>query len=200
MITKTQEKEQARLLRQQGLSLAEISKKIEIPKSTVRSWVKDIELTEGQIKNLETKGNSINTMKRISAMNVERFRNLRKQYQEEGKQYALKNDLLHLKGCMLYWAEGAKSRGTCKFANTDPHMITLFKGFLDKTFDLDKSKYSVHVNYYTNNGLTLEDIENYWLNLLDLPRSCLRKSTAKNDLKEVVKKVVVTNTHMEFVI
>lgn len=36
---------------------------------------------------------------------------------------------LHLAGCMLYWAEGAKSRNTIEFANSDPNMVRLFCRF-----------------------------------------------------------------------
>ena len=34
-------------------------------------------------------------------------------------------DPLHLAGCMLYWAEGAKGAQPIKFSNSDPHMVRL---------------------------------------------------------------------------
>jgi hypothetical protein len=36
-------------------------------------------------------------------------------------------------------------------------------------------KVSLRLNVYTNNGLSIEEIEEHWLSALDLPRACLRK-------------------------
>jgi hypothetical protein len=37
---------------------------------------------------------------------------------------------------MLYWAEGAKSRNTIRFTNSDPHMLVLFKRFLTEALTI----------------------------------------------------------------
>jgi hypothetical protein len=76
---------------------------------------------------------------------------------------------------MLYWAEGAKARNQVKFANSDANMLRLFRDFLVRCMGVDPQSISLRINVYTNNGLSIEQIEGHWLSLLDLPRSCLRK-------------------------
>ena len=78
---------------------------------------------------------------------------------------------------MLYWAEGAKTRNTVKFVNSDPHMLRLFLRFLRKCLGVDAQRFRISLNVYTGNGLSVLEIERYWLDLLQLPRSSLRKHT-----------------------
>jgi hypothetical protein len=76
---------------------------------------------------------------------------------------------------MLYWAEGSKSRNTVSFSNSDPQMLSLFRRFLVEALRVDPADVSLRLNVYTGNGLSIEEIEGYWLTLLDLPRVSLRK-------------------------
>ena len=78
---------------------------------------------------------------------------------------------------MLYWAEGSKDRNAAIFSNSDPRMIRFFRRFLTERLDVPPNRLSVRLNVYTGNGLSIEEIETYWLKALDLPRSCLRKHT-----------------------
>jgi hypothetical protein len=76
---------------------------------------------------------------------------------------------------MLYWAEGAKRRNTIQFTNSDPHMLVFFRRFLVEGMAIEPDEIVMSINVYTNNGLTIEEIERYWLDLLELPRSSVRK-------------------------
>lgn len=78
-------------------------------------------------------------------------------------------------GCMLYWAEGAKDRNTIKFCNSDPKMVRFFCEFLRGSLGIPSRRFSLRLNLYTNNGMTIQEVEEFWLDLLDLPRSSLRK-------------------------
>jgi hypothetical protein len=76
---------------------------------------------------------------------------------------------------MLYWAEGAKGRNTIDFTNSDPRMLVLFRCFLTDAMAIERDEILLAINVYTNNGLTIEEIERYWLELLDLPATGARK-------------------------
>ena len=76
---------------------------------------------------------------------------------------------------MLYWAEGDKSRNTVKFSNSDPRMLVVFRRFLTEALAVEIDEILMSLNVYTNNGLSIEEIEVYWLDLLELPRSSVRK-------------------------
>jgi hypothetical protein len=78
---------------------------------------------------------------------------------------------------MLYWAEGSKSRNSAQLANSDLHLVRFFKDFVVECFGVPNDEFSVRLNVYTGNGLSVFDIETYWLNSLELPRGCLRKHT-----------------------
>jgi hypothetical protein len=79
---------------------------------------------------------------------------------------------------MLFWAEGKKNRNYLSLVNSDPDMLTFYMRFLRECLHIDDEDVVVHINCYSNNGLTVEDVENYWLKILQLPRTCLRKTVA----------------------
>ena len=81
---------------------------------------------------------------------------------------------MHMSGCMLYWAEGSKERNVVKFANSDLAMLRFFAQFLKECFGVKPHEFRIRLNVYTNNGLKLRQIEDHWLNGLELSRSSLR--------------------------
>jgi hypothetical protein len=106
---------------------------------------------------------------------------------------------------MLYWAEGAKGRNCVKFANSDPQMVLLFRRFLTDSLGIDRDDVLLSINAYTNNGLSIEEIEHFWLRLLNLRPRAVRKHTlnhmptsssgrAKNKLKHGVCFLIVHST------
>ena len=103
-------------------------------------------------------------------------RERRKSYQLAGRQ-KFKEDLEFQRLCMLYWGEGTKSKGVIVFTNSDPDMMLDFYSLLFKCFSLKREDVTLRVNAYLNNGLSKEEIEGYWLNLLQIPTTQLRKGT-----------------------
>jgi len=103
------------------------------------------------------------------------YRDMRSEWQEEGRQRARDSNPLHLAGCMLYWAEGSKVRNSLEIANSDPNMLRLFLRFLRQEFPIEAGAVSFRLNLYTDNGLSVEEVEEFWLARLELPSSCLRK-------------------------
>jgi hypothetical protein len=84
---------------------------------------------------------------------------------------------MHMAGCMLYWAEGSKGRNQAHFANSDLNMVKFFCDFVRTSLGVRRDDITLRLNVYTGNGLTLREIEDYWLNALDLPRTALRGHT-----------------------
>ena len=56
-------------------------------------------------------------------------------------------------------------------------MVVFFLRFLRECFASQPKRIALRLNVYTGNGLSLRQIEDYWLDGLGLPRSCLRKHT-----------------------
>lgn len=174
------EHRQARELRQQGHPYKRIAATLDVSVGSAFEWTRDIELTpEQKAHNLKGPGGPHNAerIRRAGASWSKGCRTARARCQEDGRAAARERDLLHQAGCMLYWAEGSKTRNTIKFTNSDPQMVLLFRRFLTDALAIEFDEIVMTLNVYTNNGLTIEEIERYWLDLLDLPATAVRKHT-----------------------
>lgn len=180
-MTKNIQREQARLLRQeQGMPINDIAKQIGVSLSSVSVWVRDIKLSPEQENNLRWNNKRAAAQLTGSQTNVTKHRAIRQQYQEEGRAKAREGHLLHSQGCMLYWAEGRKSRDQLKFGNSDPEMLVLFIRFLRQALNIPEDKITFHTHCYLGNGLSLEDIESYWMKLLQIDPTQIRNSVVNN--------------------
>src|SRR5262249_33701775 len=160
---------EARRLRTEGMSVKDITKQLGVAKSSVSVWVRDIELSDEHKAALKSKYHHYEAKIRGSQANRQKGLQQRIAYQQEGRARAREGDPLHLAGCMLYWAEGAKSRGSLILVNSDPDMMRFFIRFLRQSLGVSDTKISLRIICYTNNGVSLDEIENYWLALLALP-------------------------------
>ena len=177
MKAKLEERAKARELRRAGLPYKRIAAQLKVSVGSVHLWTKDIELTDEQ-KSANLRGprgphNPEHVRKRAQAW-AARCRRVRAESQEEGRTAARRGDPLHLAGCMLYWAEGSKRRNAVQFTNSDPHMIVFFRRFLVESLGLDPAEIHLSINVYTNNGMGIDEIERYWLDMLGLPQSSAR--------------------------
>jgi hypothetical protein len=172
--------EARRLRREEGMSMKDIARQVGVSVSSVSIWTRDIELTPEQIAALATHNHRLGGQRRGQRARAEGALVRRLISQLEGRALARRGDMLHQAGCMLYWAEGAKSRNRVVLANSDPHMLRFFKRFLKECYAVEDDRFAFSVNCYVNNGLSLDEIEKRWLTVLDLPRACLRKATINN--------------------
>jgi len=178
-------KEEARRLRrEEGLSLNEIVARLGAVKSTVSLWVRDVELTEEQKNALRGKnpacyGTAGRERWRDSFKNT--WRDRRRGYQEEGRRMAREKDVDFIAGCMLYWAEGSRSKNTARLTNTDENMLRFFVGFLRKSFGITDNDIGVTVRFYSKSGLSVDDVERHWSDVLGVSRGCFKKAEVDLD-------------------
>ncbi|MEP7291210.1 MAG: hypothetical protein ABI835_05480, partial [Chloroflexota bacterium] len=176
-MTKPHERVEARRLRREGMSLKDIAKLLGVAKASVSVWVRDIPLTDEQNATLRDKYHHYDAKIKGSRANFQKGLEQRIAYQQEGRAKAREGDSLHLAGCMLYWAEGSKSRASLELVNSDPDMLSFFIKFLRESLCVSETKLSARIICYTNNGVSIQEIESYWLNKLSLQRTALRKTT-----------------------
>ncbi len=162
----------ARQLRADGVSMKRIADELSVSVSTVSLWVRDIQLSAEQQRANRLRGAQLRA-DRWS----ERHRNERRALQSEGRERAREGDALHEAGCMLYWAEGNKCRSRLSLANSDRPMVVFFARFLRECFEVEAGRFTVTLNVYLGNGLSLKEVERHWLTALELPTTCLRKHT-----------------------
>jgi transcriptional regulator with XRE-family HTH domain len=183
---KTAERECARKLRrEEGRSVKELAALLGVSRSSISLWVRDIELTDEQRANLRRRmGGRIDGPR----VNVVRALERRREEQRLGRRAARKGDVMHAAGCMLYWAEGSRERNAVKFTNSDPEMLRFFVRFLRLSFNVSDEKVSVTCNLFADHLDRQREIEDFWLDKLGLPRSCLRLSTVNRYSKYSQKK------------
>jgi hypothetical protein len=177
---KPEERRIARRLRAEGWSYKRIAAQLGVSPSSVLYWTRDIVLTPEQVeKNLRgPRGPLSPELIARRAEGVRRAARARRlDHQAEGRARARLDppDPLHLAGCMLYWAEGSKSRNCAKLANSEISLVKFFKQFLVGCFNVPPEKFAFCLHVYLGNGIELPEIERRWLDALELPRSCLRK-------------------------
>ncbi len=171
-----EQQEARRMRRDEGLSLNEIAARLQVSKSSVSLWVRDIVLTEPQVAQLTAQNPLYNRQLLSSQLSRARSRNVRVGYQEAGRQRARQGDALHMAGCMLYWAEGSKSRCDVGFTKSDPKMVAFFVRFLEHCYRVQKHEIAVYINCFDDQE-SVSEIEDFWLERLGLPRMQLRKTT-----------------------
>lgn len=178
---KREVREQARALRQEGMSVLAISKLLNVAKSSVSLWVRDIELTPAQIQTLKEsqRRHGYSGQYKGGKRNREIHLAKRMEYQREGRARARENRLLHQAGCLLYWAEGAKARNSVYFVNSDAHMIRLFVRFLREEMKVADEDITLTIHCHYPDFEEQQRIEQYWLSLLGLQAACLRKTQVK---------------------
>jgi hypothetical protein len=172
----TSTREAARALRTRGASLRSISAAVGAAPSTVSLWVRDLPLPEAARAGLEA-ADPVRGRRRTGQLAWSRLtRAARLDAQADGRRRARERDPLHAAGCMLFWAEGSKRRGTVTFTNADPEMVRFFLRFVRECYGATAAQTRLSVNCHLGNGLTLQEIEAWWLARLGLPRSCLLKA------------------------
>lgn len=174
---KPEKRAEARRLRsEQGLALREIAARLAVSKGSVSLWVRDIELTPEQQAALLAKNPARNGQLLGMRVRRERCRERRIEAQEHGREIARQGDPIHRGGCMLYWAEGSKSRNAVQLVNADAALLETFLGFLHSCYDVSDAVVTFSVNCFLGNGLSLDEIQQRWLARLSLPSSCLRRA------------------------
>jgi hypothetical protein len=173
---KTDERRLAEALRRdRDMSVREIAVAVGVSRSTASLWLRDVELTTQQRAALHARNPIYSGEAKGAATNAARARTRREGYQAEGRRRIRAGDPLYLAGCMLYWGEGEKCRCSVRFANSDPAMVAFFVRFLRECFAVPDEGFRVRCHLYPDHQ-PQEAVEQFWLDLLQLPRAALNRS------------------------
>jgi hypothetical protein len=174
---KAAEREHARALRRDlGLPVKEIARRVGVSVSSVSLWVRDVPLSAEQEAALDARNPARNAQRSGTQNSSLRRREARRVAQQHGRELARRDAPGFVAGCMLYWAEGAKNRNNVILCNADVDLLHTFLRFLRTHFDVPDDKVAFTVNCFLGNGLTLPEIETWWLQRLGLPATCLRQA------------------------
>ena len=180
-----QDKSVAIKLRKAGNSYNQISKKLDIPKSTLSYWLSDLKISTEAKSKISARSNATSTaalIKRNKMQTVlakERSADIRKAAKKES--YELMSSPLFLTGISLYWAEGYKKGAegskwkSVDFANSDPEMIEVIMKFFRKFLVQDDSKIKVQIMVHKN--IDIDKAVRFWSKLTKLAKGQFIKSS-----------------------
>jgi hypothetical protein len=161
--------ERAIELRKNGHSLNQITKELEVAKSTASSWVKNVSVTDANLLKLqERSANGI-----LRSIEVKKAKRLsRDQFLQGlvGKElFSMKFDqnIMRLVCACLYWAEGGKTERSVNFTNSDPDLIQTFLMTFRGGFEIndEKLKAQLHLHGYHNRTQMLK----FWSGMTGIP-------------------------------
>lgn len=173
-------------LRKKGLSYSEIKNSINIPKSTIAYWLKNIKLSDLQIEKLKTRRSEtakLNSEKRISKI-LETIENIKKSSAKNIKKISKRE--LWLMGIVLYWREKNKNdfyKGVY-FSSSNPALIKFFLKWLKEIGRIDNEEIAFDI--FT--GKSKKDAIAYWSEITGFPekyftRIYIQKGASKGFLR-----------------
>lgn len=145
-------------LRSLGYSLPEISKELEVPKTTVFRYIKDVQILPEFIKLWEAK--------RAGS----RYRKILKEEQAFSDGQRIVSNLSAkekmLFACALYWGEGSKK--DFGLSNTDPELIKSFINVLRNVFNIQNDRLRISIRIYED--LDRDRCLNFWSRIVGIEK------------------------------
>ena len=197
---KNTEKAQAIKLRKQGVSMGEIANKLNVAKSSVSYWVRDVVLTPAQRKRLNSNGHSVDAIEkrrlaRLSNTSLRR-RKIMNAAIEEAEQ--LKDSPLWCVGVALYWGEGGKTQQSIRLSNSDPAVIKTMVRFFQEICKIPKDKFHGHVHTFSH--VNARKAEEYWSQVSGIPINNFYKTYSKPSSASKQKRQTIPNGTFQFYI
>ncbi len=169
-------KYKARELRKLGKSYSEILKEINVSKSTLSLWLRDIPLTKKQKESLRGRQKSrYNGSKKRQQDRIELTKKIIKESREETKN--LINDPLFLSGLMLYWGEGTKHGESVSFSNSDYNMIEMMMRWFREICLVPEEKFRIQIHIHSLHSKN--EIKEYWSKITGIPKDQFHKIIVK---------------------
>lgn len=160
-------------LRRQGNSYNKISKKLNIPKSTLVGWLADRKWSQNIKKELTRKANYISRKRLLFFVKErrEKFEKIREGFRIEAEAEfprLIKNSLF-VAGINIYWSEGDNkpTGSSLRISNIDPRMIGVFSSFLRNILMIPEEKIRVGLILYPD--LSEKNCKNFWHNVTKIP-------------------------------
>ena len=186
-------------LRKRGYSYSEIKDQISVPKSTLSSWFKDLELTESQTQKLKERQIRIakeNLKKRILKTSQE-IEWIRESAMKDIKKISKRE--LWLMGIVLYWRErfllghDDDLKKGLRFTSSDPNLIKLFLKWLKEIGKIKNEEITFDIFIQEKDKDSIDNIVKYWSQLTDYPREEFKhiyfhKSRLRKTKKNILKK------------
>jgi hypothetical protein len=174
-MSRWEKSELGRDLRREGLSYGEIMELIDVKKSTLATWCRDVPLTAAQLEAIKERTGQVTGLPRDTQWRRrEAIELLRKNASEQALYLATNPDWVA--GVVLYWAEGGKGRNRFQVSNSDPLALRLFIRWV-RTYLNHEAEFALQLHLHEGNDDAAARA--YWATVLDLPRVAFYKTFIK---------------------
>jgi DNA-binding CsgD family transcriptional regulator len=171
-------KQEAIKLRKNGLSVKEIQRRLQVSRSSVSLWVRDIKLTQKQIRKLylnkrtgALRGCIVAAMNKIRQREELTYR-LRQQGKREVGDISKRDRFIA--GIMMYFAEGDKGDKSISFSNSDSRAMKFMIDWFREFCKIPEAKFCCHL--YIHDNLDEVKAKKFWSRILELPLTQFKKS------------------------
>lgn len=182
MCARTTEKYLAIKLRKTGKTYSEIQGEIpNLSKATLSNWLRGLKLSQEEQARINAGVKSgrdrsrLAASKTISAARIERTRRIEGIAEKEFSHFM--RDPLFGIGLAMYWAEGAKRSSGAEIINSDPIILKIVISWTEKFLGVNKNQLKARL--YIHRQFVDENLEEYWLKILDLDTAQLRQTIFK---------------------
>ena len=161
-------------MRGKGVYYEDIKSRFGIPKSTLNSWLKNIQLTKTQRRALDKRWRLALVSARKAAVQWHNKQKLNRLKQAETEANSLLatfnlNDdtVLDLALAMLYLGEGFKTSGVTGMGNSDPMILRFFITALEKIYKIPREK--LYCELHLRADQSPLSMKRYWSRELNVP-------------------------------
>lgn len=190
MNSRLKEKEQAIALRKEGFSYKEIMERIDVSKSSLSGWFKNLPLTIEEVEKLKALSAEKAFNGRVNASIANRERRQKREDRaliEAQKMFSdHSNDPFFILGIGLYWAEGGKRTSSFQFVNSDQEMVNVMIGWVKKYLKINNDRMYLRIS--THKDFELEKYEESWAMATKIPLDQFKKTTYKPNRHGIYKK------------
>lgn len=145
-------------LRSKGFSIPEISRMLNVPRTTVFYHIKDVEILPEFLELWKSKRAGSKYVKLLKEQKA--F----EKAQKFMKELSVKEKMLFI--AALYWAEGSKK--DFGLSNTDPDLIKVFIEGLRKTFNIQEERLRISIRIFED--MDRERCLNFWSEIVGIPK------------------------------
>ena len=165
------EKNKAMVLRSEGYSINNIAKTLEVSKSSVSIWVRNVELNDAQLSKLKQNSFTSSAIEKRRSARLANEQKKREDIQNAAEKQIMNvgYDQLWMIGVMLYWAEGGKTQRSVRFSNGDPEMIKIMMKFFREVCEVPESKFRGYIHIHPH--LDHVNAEAFWSEITKIPLS-----------------------------
>jgi transposase len=190
--------EQAREMRARGYTYDEIAAQLEVAKSSVSLWVRDMPRT-GRLSYEEYRRRNAEGVARYWASEAP-LREARRQAISDAAAAeigTLTDREVLIAGAVAYWCEGCKSKphrpiGQMAFINSDPQLIRFFLRFLEVAgVTRDRLTCRLHIH----ESADVVAAQQFWVDVTGLPETQFKRPTLKHHNPKTVRRNTTQDYH-----